>query len=283
MNLQSECGRSFRQQQRSQIIRMLNGSFGKDSLFWSQTPDQLNFLFLDRDFTAQKPSLAMEFWPHYNRMIAAIPGNVAREKRRHRLLYLARMWPESAVDMFVEAYRQCSDSSFAFDLPDTIPTEARARILAAAEEQKQQLLSTLKPTPRILNSDDVYNTARNSTFHLRWDVDVQPSQRSAILFAEVLELPSGESEVKRRVERLNHDRSMNAHVEVLARHDNPKLRVLAMPPIRRHPIPRRTSLLAALVKDEDPTVREQAIKVQSELDRLSTDPLPVRRIPSAAP
>ena len=90
---------------------------------------------------------------------------------------------------------------------------------------------------------------------------------------------SDSSAIDGLLERMSYDSIHHDHVELLARHSNPQFRTAALLAIRRHPITRRVRLLSKLIKDEDSGVREQAIRIDGELEELKRGPFPLRQIP----
>ena len=242
------------------------------------TPAHLDFLFLDQAFTTDGKSLAMEFWPYFDRKLATTPEIRSASILRARWNYLARMWPESTVEMFVAAYPDRSPlyeypgsnrRTAQYYLPDNIPADVRFAILVGVRDRLRQKLRSLPDPQQAL--DNPYN-AVNDIDPLGWSMQQLPCPASATQFMQSYEADESSEKLNELRKRMANDIVHNDLFELLARHDNPELRSVALLAIGNHPIARRVALLNELLDDPAPAIRTEAAKLHQELEALKREP-----------
>lgn len=279
MNLDSPAGQQFREAQAERLLLIARRAFRDHD---TSLPSELNYLFLDHDRAASArmtPSWAMQFWPILDGIASVIPDHSKNQRLILRWDYLSRLWPESDVEMFQEAYLQELPIRQHPALPDTVPLQDQFRILQRLRSALQQKLATLKPSGR-QSSDDLYTMTKIAIDDADDALRNLPYRPSAELFVAYFESRGSDSSaIDGLLERMSYDSIHHDHVELLARHSNPQFRTAALLAIRRHPITRRVRLLSKLIKDEDSGVREQAIRIDGELEELKRGPFPLRQIP----
>ena len=159
------------------------------------TPPHLDFLFLDQTSTENQKSLAMEFWPYYDRQLGTIPTeNISvSQLLRLRWNYLARLWPESTVEMFVQAYPERSplyDYGIRgpetrriahYFLHDPVPPDVRFAILSGVRAKLQEKLRSLPDPQQVLGKKYI---AVNDIEALGWCSQQFTCPESAAAFME---------------------------------------------------------------------------------------------------
>jgi len=236
LQMNSPTGRKFRRENRDEILQLAirsigprkekedkiknrgmlqvlgalvaSNSFGGSD--WPTIP-QLEFLMLDTTPEGNEQSLAKEFWPYLDGMIDTFPKIDESTQLRLRWKYLARIWPESNEDAFVDAY---------FD----------------------------RASP-----------------HRQWAL----TERNRFTCGLPKSLPiATRMEILRRI-KLKIDK-------LPVEHEDPKFRMSAVKVIRYLPKPRFMQALPNLIKDSDPEVKAEALKVQDELKEIEEAVLPHR-------
>ena len=279
LKLDSPAGRQFRRDHRERLLKTARES--GVNLTTSSIEERIGFLFMERDFTPTSPSVAMQFWPDFDRMLAATAGANDSNALVARWNYLGRLWPESTIDLFVETFPTEPERVTLYGaLPDSIPTIDRFRILSAVENMLQQKLLTMKEVP---SSDRhaLYNKIKNAIHTVRWRQKDVPDPEAAPVFLEMYAGHGDSDRIKAVTERMENDRVHHGLVELAANHENVEYRRLALVAIRHHPVARRVRLLEQLKNDRDPAVAVAAINLAQELKDLTTAPLPFRRLSKA--
>jgi hypothetical protein len=248
----------------------------------SATPPHLDFLFLDRTFTKDQKSLAMEFWPYYSAKVQTLSYVDTTDVLRLRWNYLARLWPESTVEMFVEAYPEERSPLYDFWprkriahylLPDTLPADVRFAILSGVRAKLQLKFQSL-PDPQKALAKPYH--AVTDIDGLGWSLQRLPCMPSAVAFLEAYRVDESPDKLEQLRKFMASDTDHHEHVELFTRDEDPELRRAALLAIRNHPIPRRMDLLDTLLHDPDAAVRSEAATIQEELETLRTAPLTSR-------
>lgn len=257
-------------------------------------PEHLNFLFLDHGLEA-KPSVAMEFWPEFTSGIEKIERISQLDRMAMRWNYLAKLWPESSADMFVETYiAEDSDLRQEFllgkyresvGLPQTLPVSAQLEIL-------QNLQTTIRKNPKgvpdgvRLHDFREHETANEieTIDHAISNIDSQAGAETYLrLMRSGLVQWADKSDGFDSYESLKwkfstryqkHDAFGKFHwrddrIKVFAEDDDPLIRIVALQVIQHRPVPQYVKLLQNLTQDKDETVRKKALEVTAFLDDVS--------------
>jgi hypothetical protein len=278
--LRSPIAAAFRQQQSNAILTIAKNAMTDFTLNSGTFPQDLDFLFLDREFAPDHPSLAMQFWPQLDRLAASAPKYSQQQSLQLRWSYLARMWPESKPEMFIDALNVAtvnSDRVISPQLPEDLSAEVRFEIYLAV------LLSETASSAKL--PDDPKEHLHNG-----------PKQRSQQLLRELTEkiysLPC-ESAARKLLQdlaadpkhswwdRLSYFLAYNTQNDDLLRlmveGGQAKLQLLVLPAIEHFPTDTRQELLAKLLTAKDESVRTAAAEVARKLKELGQRPYPHRK------
>ena len=271
--LDSPAGRKFRMENESRLLELSANAFGNFERMSGTFPDKLQFLFMDRNPADGIKSLAMKFWPTYESIVDSMKHPDHGKAEELKWEYLAKMWPESTVEMFVKAADHEMKGRQQTTLPATMPAEDQFKIYAAVQDKWKKRLATLtEPIGR-----DQYNYER--AYHwVKWEIErieslLQnlPCLSSAERFAAFYEADFSNEQQSNLAKWIVSDRIHDDHLEVLASHKSVAFRLAVVPAIRNHPIARRRLLLQKLKTDEDPDVRDKAIQIEADLNHLKSE------------
>lgn len=273
MWLRSQLGKSFRQQQSREILKIARGGLTDFAMSSGSFPPDLDFLFLDREFTPEQPSLAMKMWYELDSLANGVPKHARSQMLRMRWDYLARMWPESTPQMFISALQQAIAADESLSLPEfhsSLPANSQFEILQAlldAELERvaklpadlperrfdgpkyrgEQLISVLKSKLRLVPCDAaarrLVQEAASDAKHFPWD-----------WLSAVLKYDTQHEDLLRQF----------AEAEVT------NLQLAILPAIEHHPTPGRQALLERLLTAKDERVRAGAVVVKRKLTELRT-------------
>ncbi|MEJ7590015.1 MAG: hypothetical protein WKF77_00550 [Planctomycetaceae bacterium] len=165
MRLRTPLGTAFRNWQSSRLLAIARSGLSQFSMSSGSLSADLNFLFLDREFTSAQPSLAMQCWPDLKAVTAGIPRHSAQDAFKIRWEYLGRLWPESTPAMFVDVFDDAarnSDHMFLEKLPDSMPLDGQFLVLMATIRSQRDLVAKL---PRVPGDNSNYESPRQK--HLR--------------------------------------------------------------------------------------------------------------------
>ena len=274
-------------------------NFGRFLDTWSEQ-SHFELLFLDPP-TRQQPSLGFEFWPEFDAAVEKAEHIHGHAKLSLRWQYLAKIWPESSVEMFVECYmksapnwRQVCLLGCYFDhvgLPRTIPLEAQSEILQAI---KKRVLASGEPFAKGVHLDLYASFTRNEIESIDTAIAWIDSPASADAFVKVLaayqtyhDRPSRKAirfDSSTFRHQYDHWRIYNYYqpkvmawrdrwlsldcVTALAKHKDPQRRLVAIGVIRYRPIPAFTKLLETLRQDSNEEVRVEAQELAAFVDEL---------------
>ena len=279
MWLRGPVGREFRRQNESRLLELARNSVEDFDLMTGSLPTDLGFLFVDREWTADDPSLAMRFWEDVDQMAKLVPDHSHEQALRMRWDYLGRLWPESTIEMFVEAYsRQQVKGRLSAVLPESIDPSDQAEIYATLlefEDTRKELL----PDDGSQSIDNPSYAAQLNRGDLQQRLFDLPCEASALMMLDQLRIDPEGSVCRNLPERMQVDTLHDDLVRVLAESGEPELQQMALTAIEHHPTPERRAVLTGLLEADDEQVREAAIVVQQELLRLAERPLPRREIP----
>ncbi len=255
-------------------------------------PPHLNFLFLDHASEA-RPSIAMEFWPELDSGIDKIEKLGKVQALAIKWNYLAKMWPESTTDMFVDSYlKSTPENRQAFligtsnnwiSMPQSIPVPKQLEILLELKDRVAKenasgdgtfLPYVSKPTANEMETIDhaivrldcpqgaemllkLYKPAYFKGMSQSTTDDYESYRSSKWKFS-----------ISPHFYIANRRQWREDRFDIIVDHEDPTLRMAALRLIQLRPIPRYMPALKALEKDEDPKVRNRAIEVSEFLESL---------------
>ena len=260
-------------------------------------PPHLDFLFLDRA-TEQKPSLAFELWPELNAEIDKIERLNDKYKLSLRWNYLAKIWPEASIEMFVDCYLKTPAESRQHCLLGTY-LESRGLPGTLAPKVQLEILETikqrLKASKNAVAKGVLLQYRQQSTKNEFDTIDIAISQVDCVEGAEMsakvfLRYKSGKDpfQISEGVEGHfgaayflgqkdqryssqylpGNQRWYDDRLPVFANHYISKFRMLAARLIRARPIPKYMPTLEALKRDSNEKVKAEAEKTEASLDKL---------------
>ncbi|QEG20734.1 HEAT repeat domain-containing protein [Mariniblastus fucicola] len=258
---------------------------------WPIAP-HLEFLFLDHA-NEPRPSIAMEFWPELDSGIDKIETMHLTVRLQLRLNYLARLWPESTPQMFVDCYldsppdvrQRCLLGIYenSVGIPQTIPAEVQLEILSKLKDEVKQSPDGVADGVRLFPGDRESADELESIDYAIANLDCKQGAEMFLKLRsqwfEKIAAIEDDYEVWRRSKFVFADaphkyiperRSWKEdRIEALARSDNPLHRSTVARLIQARPLPRYMSLLETLTTDEDSAVRQRAVEVKAFLGNLS--------------
>lgn len=270
LKLDSPAGREFRNQQQSELLQLAQRACASHDIDSGHIPDGLEFLFLDKSEGGQR-SLATRFLPTFTSVARGTPDDDHVELSL-RWRYLARMWPESNVQMFVDALLEQTGAPNYPRLPDTMAVEDRFVILMASHDALQKKLDTLTKPKYLNNLKDPYTATHRSLGEIERMLSYLPHPAAAPFF-----LQKFGSNMDLLSERIANDTIHDDIIEQLAQHELSDYRFVVLPAIQNHPTKRRRQILETLLKDDSEEVRDKAAAVQQFLQSLNEGPLPQRK------
>lgn len=282
--LRSPLGQAFRSQHSREILRIYNNPVSDRSLDSDKTPDELQFLFIDRNFANSRPSLAMEFWPNIN-------ARLTKSRMRHMIHqppavlsfkwdYLARLWPESTPEMFLSAYREFQESAsrpeFIFfpGLPAVLNTEAQYQIMKTILAAEEKRIETLPGDPQRYGEPKYFGSQMLSELRSRlfW-LPCESASRHLVDELNADPLHNSWSQLRALLSNNRHNEDL---LRMLVESGNPRMQLITLPAIERHPIPGRVEMLERLLAAESIEVRDAATVVMQRLEELRHRQFPHR-------
>ena len=258
--------------EQSEIVPFRIRGYSEDHL-----KENVGFLFLSNGDSPNRNSLGWKIWPHVRTLAAADNRSLPIKWN-----YLACLWPESNVQMFVDTYLESDAHRYGpptvLTTSSTLPTDVRFKIL-------NQILQSLKSRQRTMLASDEESSEwaqmEKHIFQIEHSIQDLTCRGAAKIFLKLESARSARERPEQLRELMACDRYHDDHVELLAEHSNPVFRSAALLPIQFHPTKRRRAVLETLLQDNDDRIRSEAETVSAELKKLRTSPLPVRRLPSA--
>ena len=245
---------------------------------------ELDFLFLDRAFSKNSPSLAMRFWPELDGVAQSMPENSRNEAFGLRWNYLSRLWPESTPDMFVKAFEQ-SDAAHHYVniplLPETIPAVDQFEIYQCLLEYERARVEKIPAQSFDSTGTDlrVYGNNNILTFSVR--LFLTPCESAAKTLLDELTVDPKHPWWARLPTDLAYDTQHEDLLRLIAEGGDARLQPLILPAIEHHPTVKRQALLEVLQRSVHTEVRDQAAAVKVRLENLHDRHIPVRTIPDA--
>jgi hypothetical protein len=277
MRLRSPLGAEFRRQQQSNLLEIARRGLTSSSLSPQLFSGDLDFLFFDREYSKDHPSLAMQFWREVKAVTA---DDSVHQSLQIRWDYLGRLWPESTPSMFIDvvddAFRN-SDYVHFVELPSSMPVRDQYQVLMAVLADRQKRVSELA---RVSGDDNNYMMPRQKHLSLINSVRemlyrLHCEEAAAQLLADMKAEPD-HSWHRNLANFLKYDTTHEDLIRLIATGDDIKLQRDVLPTIQNHPIPERVKLLDVLLKSTDETIRTEAEAVRAYLEKLRTQPLPPR-------
>lgn len=274
MRLRSPLGSAFRRQQQSNLLEIAGKGLTPHSLYQNLFSEKLSFLFLDRVYSKEHPSLAMQFWREVKAVTA---DDSVHQSLQIRWDYLGRLWPESTPEMFIDVvddeFRNSEHVHF-MELPSSMPVRDQYQVLMAVLADRQKRVSQLVRVP---GDDNNYSSPRQK--HLRLISTLREvlyrlhcEEAAAQLLADMKAEPE-HSWHKNIANFLKYDTTHEDLIRLIATGDDIKLQRDVLQAIQNHPIPERVRLLDVLLNSTDETVRTEATAVQAYIEKLRTQPL----------
>jgi hypothetical protein len=276
--LESPLGKAFRRQQSRAILKIAHDAFGEFALSTGTFSGDLNFLFLDRDFSKEHPSLGMKFWPDFDGIAKSAPKHQWQQTLRMRWDYLARLWHESTPEMFVEAFRDVPASEeylFMPDLPNIIDAESKFDILRAVLAAEVERVGKLPADPK--DYGPKYRGERNIS-EINNKIYGLPCKSAARKLLSDLASDPKHSWWSVVPGVLAYNTQYDDLMQLIALSDDSKLQLMILPGIERHPTPKRQQLLETLLKSQNADVRTAAAVVKQKLADLRLRVTPRRSL-----
>jgi len=275
--MDSPAARQFRQKHKQQVMELTELIVGSNFNNSRKPPE---FLFFDLD--RGEKSLAYQYWPSYSVHVESSFPPWWYEKLKKRWTYLARLGSLATEDMYIHCWKiaefrpelmggyllQALQALHALPQDKKIPiTKEIIKELQGIADQKRQKLGLDKNARHYFTEDECVDTARE---HL-----IQAGDKESL---QLLLSKHGQGQNNfaiRRIKRFFQNENMPDYslIEILAQHENPALRVLALEAIRRYPTAQNRAILEELLNDPDEQVRTAAQQVASELKAIENMPL----------
>ncbi len=281
MWLKSPIGVGFRHAQTSDLINIASRGLREGHSAGGQFPNELDFLFLDRTWSNERPSLAMRFRDE--------AANYARQKTEgvfqleFRWKYLLRLWPESTTDQFAAALNETLRSGNrlynAPVLPAEFPAEARFEILSTMIAAEQIRIADLPDDRKDdydgpkRRSQQVLNSMIQQMYHL-------PCETAAQRLLDDMAADPDHSWWGRLPGFLKFDTTHDELLWLIVNGGDERLQLMALPAIEHHPTVLRQSFLDELLQSNNPKVASSAADVRLALNELLAK-APSRRQPIA--
>ncbi|MCA8992561.1 MAG: hypothetical protein KDA88_11300 [Planctomycetaceae bacterium] len=302
--LDSPLGAEFRRQQSDKLLDIARDAVDENSMWAWSIPDGLDYLFVDFGSTVapqvnyggSTPSLAMQFWPKFDGMMHAVPERRQQETLRGRWTYLARMWPESTVEMFAKSFAEAAenqDFTFAPNFPEDFPPSEQFRILSGVIELEEQRVSTLREDPEEQRYNGPKYRAQLGISRLKERRSELPCVESAELLVTEMTADPKHSWRGRLHDFLNNDRQHEDLLRLITNTGGAELQKQIIPALENHPIPSRRELLRKLALHEElrnldasleDSVVGDARAAEARLEALEAKPLAeMRRTELVAP
>ena len=269
-SLRSPLGTAFRDQQSDAILKLCRNGLSDHSTVTGSFPTEMDFLFIDREFSKKHPSLAMRFWPD-------LDGHAKGQSSHSQTIlqlrwdYLARLWPESTPQMFLSALREANNGKEHVNVPlfpKALSADARFHVFTTILDAETKRVATIVDDPENLKySGPKYqgNQLLNQLpSQLRW----LPCEAAARQLLNELKADSKHEAWGQLSSVLSYNRQNEDLLRLMAESGDSKLELMTLPAIERHPVQSRVELLERLLTAEASEVRSAANVVSERLDEL---------------
>ena len=250
-HLNDDAGRAFRRKHAQDVMELADTFF--EDFGW-RLPEEIDFVFRD-------PWLAMKYWPRFARL-------ARRESREGALQmqwqYLLRLGDAATPRMFADAWKETD-----VGLNEFYEAVRLLRRFAPGRRDKVVDLLVQQITQDHGRSAPVYQGFES----VDAVVSTLVSRARGGDDARLEDLQLGDADTQARLREnvpmwLAHTEPQSPLVGMLARSDDPDLRLLAMKALQEHPTPEHRALLEKLLQDPVPDVRAAAEEVAAHLDGL---------------
>ncbi len=270
-SLRSPLGTAFRREQADAIRKLCRNTLSDYSMMTGSFPTELDFLFIDREYSRQRPSMAMTFWPELDGRAKGEPTHSRDATLKMRWDYLARLWPESTAEMFLSALRDANAGEGSFNVPrfpEALSADAKYVVFTAILDAETKRVATIVDDPENLQYSGPKYLGNQVLRQLRSQLWALPCEAAARHLANELTTDPKHEAWNQLPSILSHNRQNEDLLRLMAESDDSKLQLLTLPAIERHPIRNRVELLNGLMSAEALAVRETAIAVKQRLDEL---------------
>ncbi|MCA9031809.1 MAG: hypothetical protein KDA66_13430, partial [Planctomycetaceae bacterium] len=302
--LDSPLGAEFRRQQKDKLLDIARDAFDENSIMVGSMPDGVEYLFLDAGASiapqsshgGNTSSLAMQFWPKFDGMMHAVPEHSRQEALRESWTYLARMWPDSTVEMFAKSFAEAAEGAdyiYVPNFPDDFPASEQFKILSGVIESNEKRVSKLADDPEEQRYDGPKHQAMRGLGQLKERRFELPCAESAELLVAEMTADPKHSWRGRLQWFLNYDRQHDDLLRLITNNGGAELQKLIIPALENHPIPSRRELLRKLALHEEiqnidasleDSVVGDARAAEARLEALEAKPLAeMRRTELVAP
>ncbi len=238
----------------------------------------LDFIFMD-------PWLAKEYWPRFARLVWQ---KTATKPVQAEWEYLARMGDRATVNMFMEAWNvniSLSDFYGALNVLDELKPALQREVIdalvrrlrdsAKVPEDLSRTYRSLDDLVSQITSHDKQAQAEEIFAELQAGLGEPPSRTTNSLLSKLsAELQAGRGARNDALRKnvplwLEHTEPDSPLVGMLAKAENPELRLMVMGALKALPSAQHQELLAQLLHDPDPAVRAAAEEAAEHLKELA--------------
>ncbi len=269
LNAIGPAGAKFRKEHSQQALELaeqfLNKSFSLTSL-----PNWTDFLFLEVE---DREPLARNFWKSFRDKVEA-DKNHQPWTLNVLWSYLARIRPMPQASDFVAVFPKQPSSFSDFGNPEQtlslLPVDLRLRVAQDCIAEAAKGKSMYQPTSQ------GWQAFNQIEFQLIRYIPSIPSDAAADVAMQYLERANPRSaEISTQLKhQATYGQLTSQMLSRLATSANPEHRRWVIPQIKILPDSTNRDTLARLLKDEDPSVREVAEKVATDLEELRRLPYP---------
>ena len=267
--MDSPAARQFRQKHKRQIMELTELIVGSNFNNSRKPPE---FLFFDLD--RGEKSLAYQYWPSYSVHVESSFPGWWYDKLKKRWTYLARLGPLATEDMYIHCWNISKDlqelmGGYLLRALQALPhdkiipiTKEIIKELQSVADQKRQKLGLDKNARHYFTEDECVDTA------MEYLVQAGDKESLQLLLSKH---GQGQNDFAiRRIKRFFQNENMPDYslIEILARNENPMLRILPLEAIRRFPTANNRKILERLLSDSDEQVRNAAQQVAAELEEI---------------
>jgi hypothetical protein len=269
--LRSPLGTAFRNQQTDAILKICRNALSDHSIATGSFPAELDFLFIDREFSKAHPSLAMRFWPELDGRAKGQPAHNRHAMLELRWDYLARLWPESTPQMFLSALRDANDGREHFNIPpipEALSADIKYQVFKTLLDEETERVGTIADDPENQKYSGLKYHGKQLLNQLRSQLIWLPCEAAAQQLITELKADSKHGAWAQLPSFLLYNRQNEDLLRLMAQSDDSKLQLMTLPAIEHHPIRSRVELLKLLHAAESPDVRDAAQGVSERLEDL---------------
>ncbi|MDB5387611.1 MAG: repeat protein [Planctomycetaceae bacterium] len=280
--LRTHFGTAFRRNQSQEVMMIAHNGLSEFVLSSGSLSTDFDFLFLDREFSKDHPSLAMKFWPDLDRLVRSSPRDAQQQMLKMRWDYLGRLWPESRLEDFIDAFREAvsaKDYLFIPELPVVLTVESQFEIFQGVLRSEIDRVALLPADPKSGQFDGPKHRGEQTIQELKNKLYLLSCESAARQLLSDLVADPKHPWWSRLHGFLAYDTRHDDLLRLIAQSDQPKLQLMILPAIEHHPTPNRQQFLEQLLKAKDEQVRVAATAVKRTLKELDQRRQPLRTIP----